>query len=170
MANRNATILGPYLQRSVRARIEAFFLDNLGKVATDPETKRTPENWHQRLSELRTDMGYTILSWRNRGDLRVSEYMMPNAERRATAVRRTRPTAATWKQVLADHDHRCAWTEGSISCALRDGDTDPVGGCRQAHARPQDPSCAARRGRPSRSAQMATALRSSSSHEEELLG
>lgn len=180
MANRNATILGPYLQRSVRARIEAFFLDNLGKVATreqliavatDPETKRTPENWHQRLSELRTDMGYTILSWRNRGDLRVSEYMMPNAERRATAARRTRPTAATWKQVLVDHDHRCAWTEGGISCALRDGDTDPVGGrCRQAHARPQDPSCAARRGRPSRSVQMATALRSSSSHEEELLG
>lgn len=112
-------------------------MDNLGKVATreqliavatDPETKRTPENWHQRLSELRTDMGYTILSWRNRGDLRVSEYMMPNAERRATAARRTRPTAATWKQVLVDHDHRCAWTEGGISCALRDGDTDPVGG------------------------------------------
>jgi hypothetical protein len=57
-----------------RARIEALFLNNLGKVvtreqiqaaATDPVTKRTPENWHQRLSEVRTDSGYTILSWRD---------------------------------------------------------------------------------------------------------
>ena len=137
MADRDATIQGPYRQRSIRARIEAFFLDNLGKVATreqlievatDPETGRVPENWHQRLSELRTDRGYTILSWRNRGDLRVSEYMMPNAERRATAARRTRPTATTWRKVLADHDHRCAWTEGGVACGLRDGDIDPVGG------------------------------------------
>ena len=134
---RNATVGGPYLQRSIRARIEAFFLDNLGKivtreqlleVATDPRTGRTPENWHQRLSELRTDKGYTILSWRNRGELRVSEYLMPNAERRATAAKRTRPLAATWRQVLESHDHRCAWAEGEVRCGLRDGDIDPVGG------------------------------------------
>ena len=82
MVDRAATIRGPYRQKSIRARIEAFFLDNLGKVATreqwinvatDPATSRVPENWHQRLSELRTDRGYTILSWRNRGDLRVSK-------------------------------------------------------------------------------------------------
>lgn len=39
-------------------------MDNIGKVvtreqiikvATDPKTGRIPENWHQRLSELRTD-------------------------------------------------------------------------------------------------------------------
>ena len=73
MADRSAIIQGPYLQRSKLARIEAFFLDNLGKVATreqlievstNPTTGRSPENWHQRLSELRTDKGYTILSWR----------------------------------------------------------------------------------------------------------
>ena len=61
MEDRNAKIKGPYTQRSIRARIEAFFLDNLGKVATreqlievatDPVTGRQPENWHQRLSEL----------------------------------------------------------------------------------------------------------------------
>lgn len=70
MDDRNATIQGSYEQPSIRARLEAFFLDNLGKVATNPKTGRVPENWHQRLSELRTDKGYTILSWRNRGDLR----------------------------------------------------------------------------------------------------
>ena len=137
MANRDAEIRGPYTQRSIRARIEAFFLDNLGKVATreqlievatDPSTGRIPENWHQRLSELRTDKGYTILSWRNRGDLRVSEYMMPNAERRSTASRRSRPNAQTWTEVLNRYDHCCAWSEGGVTCGLREGDVDPIGG------------------------------------------
>ena len=137
MEDRNARIKGPYTQRSIRGRIEAFFLDNLGKVATreqlievatDPVTGRVPENWHQRLSELRTDKGYTILSWRNRGDLKISEYMMPNAERRHTASKRTRPNAATWKQVLQEYDYSCAWSEGEIICGLREGDIDPVGG------------------------------------------
>ena len=134
---RNATVKGPYMQRSVRARIEAFFLDNLGKVATreqiikvatDPMTGRAPENWHQRLSELRTDYGYTILSWRNRGNLKVSEYMMPNAERRSTTAKRTRPNAQTWQAVLKQANHSCAWNEGGIVCGLRQGDIDPVGG------------------------------------------
>ena len=137
MDDRNAVIKGPYNQRSISARIEAFFLNNLAKVvtreqlievATDPRTGRVPENWHQRLSELRTDKGYTILSWRNRGDLRVSEYMMPDAERRSTASRRTRPNVATWNRVLGEHGHRCAWSEGGVTCGLRKGDVDPVGG------------------------------------------
>jgi lipid II:glycine glycyltransferase (peptidoglycan interpeptide bridge formation enzyme) len=62
MAEREyAEIKGPYNQRASRNRIEAFFLDNIGKFATreqilevarDPQTGRVPENWHQRLSEL----------------------------------------------------------------------------------------------------------------------
>ena len=137
MENKTATIKGPYTQSSVRARIEAFFLDNLGKVATreqlitvatDPTTGRAPENWHQRLSELRTDAGYTILSWRNRGELRVSEYMMPNAERRSTASRRSRPDVSTWGKVLAQSCYRCAWDEGGVVCGLKQDDVDPIGG------------------------------------------
>ena len=125
------------MQRSARARIEAFFLDNLGKVATreqiievatDPTTGSSPENWHQRLSELRTDYGYTILSWRNRGNLKVSEYMMPNAERRSTTAKRTRPNAQTWQVVLEQAHHSCAWNEGGIVCGLQQGDIDPVSG------------------------------------------
>ena len=137
IADRDAVIQGPYNQRSIRDRIEAFFLDNLGKVATreqlievatDSRTAHVPENWHQRLSELRTDKGYTILSWRNQGDLRVSEYMMPNAERRPTTSRRTRPNANTWEEVLARYNNRCSWTEDGIICGLQNGDIDPVGG------------------------------------------
>ena len=137
MTRDEAVIRGPYEQGSVRARIEAFFLDNIGKVATreqimqvaaNPVTGRAPENWHQRLSELRTDYGYTILSWRNRGDLKVSEYLMPTAERRATTARRVRPNSATWQSVLESANYRCSWEEAGQVCGLRDGDIDPVGG------------------------------------------
>jgi hypothetical protein len=118
-------------------KVEALFLDNLGKILTrqqilqvakDPKTGKEPENWHQRLSELRTDEGYTILSWRNRGDLDVEEYLMPHAEKRPKAAGRIRPTDATWLAVLRRADYRCEWHEGSQTCGLKDGETDPVGG------------------------------------------
>jgi hypothetical protein len=73
---------GGYKQKTIKQRIEALFLDNIGKIVTseqirkvsiDPVTGKEPENWHQRLSELRTDEGYTILSWRNKGWLHVEE-------------------------------------------------------------------------------------------------
>jgi hypothetical protein len=128
---------GPYTQKSVKKRIEALFIDNLGKVverelilraARDPKTGKEPENWHQRLSELRTDDGYTILSWRNRGDLKVQEYLMPHTEQRKTAKKRTRPTDKTWIAVLERAKWMCEWTEGGEACGLHDGDVDPIGG------------------------------------------
>ncbi|MCC7209919.1 MAG: restriction endonuclease [Anaerolineae bacterium] len=132
-------IRGPYNQKTVKKRIEALFLDNLGKILTseqikqvakDPYTGKQPENWHQRLSELRTDDGYTILTWRNRGDLRVEEYMMPSADKRPTAAKRLRPTAQTWKLVLERAGNRCEWEEDGQACRLGEGDTDPVSGGR----------------------------------------
>ena len=48
-----------YNDKSIKKRIEALFLDNIGKVitreqilevATDPITGKQPENWHQRLA------------------------------------------------------------------------------------------------------------------------
>jgi hypothetical protein len=107
---------GPYPQKSVKKRIEALFLDNIGRVITreqiievarDPDTGKEPENWHQRLSELRTDDGYAILSWRNRGDLKVQEYLMPDSRRRAGAGKRVRPDAKTWHAVLRRAGNRC---------------------------------------------------------------
>ena len=130
---------GQYKQKSVKKRIEALFLDNLGKVLTrgqiikaaiDPSTGRQPENWHQRLSELRTDDGYTILSWRNRSDLKVQEYLMPHKRKRRTAGKRVRPTDATWVAVLKRAGYACEWQEGGITCGLKDGEVDPIGGGR----------------------------------------
>jgi hypothetical protein len=128
---------GPYTQKSVKKRIEALFLDNVGKiltreqiieVATDPGSGRAPENWHQRLSELRTDDGYAILSWRNRGDLKVQEYLMPHTDKRAGAAKRIKPTDATWLAVLERAKYSCEWSEGGEICGLAQGAQDPVGG------------------------------------------
>jgi hypothetical protein len=130
-------VKGPYEQKSVKGRIEALFLDNIGKVldrqqilqaARDPKTGKEPENWHQRLSELRTDDGYTILSWRNRGDLKVQEYLMPHSGKRKSAGKRVKPSAATWVTVLENAGYRCEWSEGGQRCGLREGDVDPIGG------------------------------------------
>jgi len=129
---------GPYKQKTVKGRIKAIFLGNLGKVitreqiikaATDPKTGRIPENWHQRLSELRTDDGYTILSWRNRGELRISEYLMPNDKKRLVG-KRVKISKATWLKVLERANYSCEWLDEEQSCGLCDGDIDPVGGGR----------------------------------------
>jgi hypothetical protein len=132
-------VKGPYTQQSVKKRIEALFLDNIGKVlgreqilevAQDPMTGKEPENWHQRLSELRTDDGYTILSWRNRGDLKVQEYLMPHADKRVKAGKRIRPNDRTWLIILERAALACEWHEGNEICGLKEGDIDPIGGGR----------------------------------------
>lgn len=147
-------VKGPYEQRSVKSRIEALFLDNIGKVldrqqiievARDPKTGKEPENWHQRLSELRTDDGYTILSWRNRGDLKVQEYLMPHGTKRQNAGKRVKPSAGMWIAVLKNAGYRCEWSEGGQRCGLRQGDIDPIGGgCVKLtpdHKRPHSINC-----------------------------
>jgi hypothetical protein len=128
-----------YKQPSVKKRIEALFLDNIGRILTreqiqevarDPVSNKVPENWHQRLSELRTDDGYTIYSRRNRGELKVQEYVMPHADKRVGAAGRVKPSDEAWLAVLERANHQCEWQEGSQNCGLRDGDVDPVGGGR----------------------------------------
>jgi hypothetical protein len=129
--------VGKYRQKSIRKRLEAFFLDNVGKVASsaqieevarDPETGKVPARWHQRISELRTDFGYSILTNRDRKDLKVSEYMLVSAQRRKEAGRRVKIDPETWKEVLERADNRCEWEEGGTRCGLKIGDTDPIGG------------------------------------------
>ena len=126
-----------YQQGSVSQRIEALFLNNLGKIvtrdqiiraATNPVTGVQPENWHQRLSELRTDKGYTILSWRDLKMLAPQEYLMPHDERRVTAAKRVLPTRQCWMAVLFRAAHKCEWVEDGQNCGLAAGDIDPIGG------------------------------------------
>lgn len=126
-----------YTQSSVSQRIEALFLNNLGLVvtreqiiraATDPVTGKEPENWHQRLSELRTDKGYTILSKRDWKALTPEEYVMPDSKRRQTAAKRVCPSRQCWAKVLVNASDRCQWIEDGQRCNLAEGDVDPIGG------------------------------------------
>jgi hypothetical protein len=129
--------VGKYDQTSISKRIEAFFLDNVGKIATraqilevarDPKTREEPENWHQRLSELRTDSGYTILSNRDDRELKVGEYLLVSAKKRAGAGKRVTCSKETWKLVLERAKDACEWKEAGIPCRLEQGAIDPVGG------------------------------------------
>lgn len=126
-----------YDQRSVSARLEALFLNNVGLVVTreqiiaaarNPVTGKEPENWHQRLSELRTDKGYTILSARDWKALKPEEYVLASVERREKAAKRVRPTPATWKKVMENAGHACEWREDGQLCGLKEGAIDPIGG------------------------------------------
>jgi len=134
---RARAVVGTYAQKSIIQRIEAFFLDNVGKVATraqiqqvarDPESGLEPENWHQRLSELRTDSGYRILTNRDDRTLKVGEYLLLSSRKRRGAGKRVTCSKATWKQVLERASNACEWDEDGTKCSLEEGSIDPVGG------------------------------------------
>ncbi|HEY8594556.1 MAG TPA: hypothetical protein VIL84_04865 [Devosiaceae bacterium] len=123
--------------KSGRAIVRELFLSSLGTVVTKEEiiTAITEglgvsdyENWHQRLSELRTDEGYTILSYRDRKELKPGQYLMETDEQREVAAKRIRPKPATWKAVLERANNCCEWNEEGIKCGLHNGDFDPIGG------------------------------------------
>lgn len=126
-----------YTQKTVRQRLEALFLANVGLVVTrdqilaaarDPKTGKEPENWHQRLSELRTDSGYTILSWRDWKELKPQEYVLASIDKRVIAGKRISPTKSCWTKVIARADDACEWREDGQHCKLKAGSIDPIGG------------------------------------------
>jgi hypothetical protein len=130
-------IKGPYLQGSIKGRILAFLLDNVGKivtgeqlaqVATLPGASHPPPRWHQRVYELRADHGYNILTQRDDRRLGVSEYVLQSAEPQPRGGRRVRPTPATWLAVLTRAGNACEWIHDGRPCGLREGDTDPITG------------------------------------------
>jgi hypothetical protein len=117
--------------------LEAFFLDHVGEIVTrtqllevarDPTTGELPENWHQRLSELRTDSGYNIQSSRDAKELKVSEYRLASATPRPAAGKRRKISTQAWKAVLDRAGHACEWEDNGERCGLRAGDADPRGG------------------------------------------
>jgi hypothetical protein len=131
------TLPKKYLHRTIKKRIEAFFLDNIGivvtreqliEIAKDPNTGKEPENWHQRLSELRTDDGYTILSHRDTKKLNIEEYLMPTAEKRPIADKRVKPNPKTWATILERSKNMCEWSDDGQLCKLKNREIDPIGG------------------------------------------
>lgn len=115
---------------SARDRIRTLFLNNIGQVVTRAQivaaangevSGKDVENWHQRLSELRTDEGYTILTNRDRSSLKPGQYLMETNVTRQVKKRRYDP--ATKAKLIAENPV-CQWP----GCGLREGTIDPVGG------------------------------------------
>jgi len=118
---------------NVRGRIRDFLIKNVGKVVTreqiqkaarDPDTGKEPENWHQRLSELRVDEGYDILSWRDREGLKPGQYLLEFATPKRVPKPREYLTPDEKARLLERDGHRCQWP----GCFLSAGDIDPIGG------------------------------------------
>jgi hypothetical protein len=118
---------------NVRGRIRAFLIKNVGKVVTrkqiqeaakDPQTGIEPENWHQRLSELRVDEGYDILSWRDRAKLKPGEYVLKSGTPKRIAKPREYLSAEEKEKLFTRDKHCCQWPD----CSLVAGATDPIGG------------------------------------------
>ncbi|MDD5309630.1 MAG: restriction endonuclease [Deltaproteobacteria bacterium] len=118
---------------NVRGRIRNFLIKNVGKVvsreqirqaAKDPDTGKIPENWHQRLSELRCDEGYDVLSWRDRETLKPGQYVLLSATPKRVPKPRKYLSAEEKIQLFERDDHKCQWP----GCGLGAGATDPVGG------------------------------------------
>ena len=125
-------VVKKYTDKTIRARLENFLLDNVGvivtnehlkEVAKDPVTGQEPENWHQRLSELRTDHGYTILSQRDNAELKTGEYCLVSATKRELAKSRVAADKKIKAALLATQAI-CAYA----GCGLKEGDIDPIGG------------------------------------------
>jgi 5-methylcytosine-specific restriction endonuclease McrA len=129
---RLSVVTKEYPQPTIRKRLEAFFLDNIGvivttnqlrQVARDPNEDAARENWHQRLSELRTDYGYTIKSNRDDRSLKPGEYCLESSEKRETAKTR-KAINKKIRQALLDQSPVCTYP----GCGLHEGEIDPVGG------------------------------------------
>ena len=73
---------------------------------------------------------YDSLVAKNRGDLKVQEYLMPHAKKRPVVAKRVKPTPQVWQQVLDRAGHRCEWLEEGQRCGLHEGEVDPIGGGR----------------------------------------
>ena len=118
---------------SVKERIRTFLVENAGNVvsreqiqeaARIPESGKIPENWHQRLSELRVDEGYDILSWRDRDNLKPGEYVLKSSTPSRIAKPRATLSKAERKKLFERDGFQCQWED----CKLKQGEVDPVGG------------------------------------------
>jgi hypothetical protein len=69
----------PKVSRGARARLRAYFLDNLGRVMSADELRLIAGNiseWARRIRELRTEEGFLILTHNDRADLKPGEYLL----------------------------------------------------------------------------------------------
>lgn len=103
-----------------RQRVLDFLLANIGRVVSKDEIRKASGNaseWARRLRELRDEEGYSILSHRDRADLKPGQYLIESKKRRPVFARLI--SKETRAVVLDRNGFTCQM------CGLAAGDPDP---------------------------------------------
>ena len=81
----------PLRQPGSKAKLRAFFLDNIGRVLDSEVLSQVggKSEWARRVRELRGQEGYEILTHKDRSDLKPGQYLLVSAERRDNASERS---------------------------------------------------------------------------------
>lgn len=112
-------------KKGSKALILDFLLANIGRVLEAKEIQKTSggaSEWGRRLRELRDEMGYQILSHKDRVDLKPGEYLIETPKQVPAFKRGISKETRAW--VLERNGYTCQM------CGVAAGDPDPLGGPR----------------------------------------
>lgn len=104
---------------SAKARIRKFFEDNVGKIVTTMQISEVAKihDYQRRIRDLRNDEGMQILSYRDRPDLKPSEYILVSLKRNPRFSHKIDKTQRA--RILERNGLTCAM------CGVTSGEPDP---------------------------------------------
>lgn len=110
---------------SAKAKLKAFFLENIGVVLDKDQLHKAAgiSEWARRVRELRDEEGWEILTHHDRGDLKPGEYVLASIPPERPDVQFQRGISAKLRaEVLDRNGFTCQM------CGLSPGEVDPATG------------------------------------------